>query len=210
MSIEVRVFLRDDRLPTHGEWQREINERGVDLVLEEFSTRDQVGFVPAKLHGEDCGFEYLYCPKDELDDDEELQAAYGDRDRVALFKWHSSDVDGAAAVEAACVLAAITNGIFFECSSGEFAVGSDAYQLIADESAVEAERCMREAERRWGKTTERRCPKCNAPCPEYRAHCYVCKFELGRIPIPSSNDIRSQPERGVRSGGAKRWWQFWK
>ena len=205
MAVEVQVFLKDDRLPTHSEWQRAINERGIDLVLQGFSTRDQVGFVPAKMNGQDCGFEYSFGPA-EHDGNDELQAACGDRDELAQFVWHSSQLDGAAAAQAAVTLAAISDGVFFDCSSGEFAVGKHAYQLIADQSSAEADRCMREAERRWGKTIGRRCPKCNAPCPEYRAHCYVCKFELGRIPIPPNKSIRVS----ASAGRPKLWWQFWK
>lgn len=32
---------------------------------------------------------------------------------------------------------------------------------------------------RWRSITERRCPKCNSLCPEYRKRCWVCRFEVG-------------------------------
>jgi hypothetical protein len=36
------------------------------------------------------------------------------------------------------------------------------------------------AETRWATVTDRRCPECESPCPEYRKTCKVCGFELGR------------------------------
>ncbi|MBB3210526.1 hypothetical protein FHS27_006373 [Rhodopirellula rubra] len=36
------------------------------------------------------------------------------------------------------------------------------------------------ANSRGANVTNRRCPKCDSLCPEYRAHCYACRHELGR------------------------------
>ena len=41
---------------------------------------------------------------------------------------------------------------------------------------------MREyANERWKDVTERRCPKCDSLCPEYREHCRTCRHVLGRV-----------------------------
>jgi len=37
-----------------------------------------------------------------------------------------------------------------------------------------------DAEKRWKDVTQRRCPECNALCPEYREHCWVCEHPVGR------------------------------
>jgi hypothetical protein len=44
---------------------------------------------------------------------------------------------------------------------------------------------LESAEERWKTTTERRCPHCGGLCPEYRAHCWVCRAEIGRLPCKS-------------------------
>lgn len=32
----------------------------------------------------------------------------------------------------------------------------------------------------WERMTERRCPKCSRPCPEFRKTCAFCRHEVGR------------------------------
>jgi hypothetical protein len=37
------------------------------------------------------------------------------------------------------------------------------------------------ANARWQSVTNRRCPECQALCPEYRKHCMACGFSVGRV-----------------------------
>lgn len=42
---------------------------------------------------------------------------------------------------------------------------------------------IQDANERWKGATQRRCPQCSALCPEFRARCIVCEYELGRLPM---------------------------
>jgi uncharacterized Zn finger protein (UPF0148 family) len=52
--------------------------------------------------------------------------------------------------------------------------------LLNRQEQTERERQMQDAVRRWAHVTQRRCPKCGAPCPEFRPTCKVCGFAIGR------------------------------
>ena len=137
------------------------------------------GFLPTKLEGQDCGFEYFFQPV-EPGETEEVLAEISDRDRSVSFVWHSSENDGRAAMLAATVLTEFVDGVFFDSQSGRFARGKGVFSLLEEEIRSEWDRKMRLAEQKWGQTTTRRCPKCNAPCPEYRNKCAVCDFVVGQ------------------------------
>jgi hypothetical protein len=179
MSVQLSVYLGDDRVPTFENWQSAVRDAGHDLIIDEFSPRDHLGFVPMRLNGQECGFEYFFSEvvAEEIED---IAATVGDRDRLAEFVWHSSEHDGRAAEIAAAVLASISDGIFFDPQSGDWARGPDAFGLVERWHADERLRRAEAAERKWATVTERRCPKCGSRCPEYRAKCWVCGHELGR------------------------------
>lgn len=48
-------------------------------------------------------------------------------------------------------------------------------------SAKERIRALRRRADRDAELTDRRCPKCDAPCPRYRRTCRVCGHEIGRV-----------------------------
>jgi len=185
MSVHLGVFLLREQLPTRDSWQRAIDAEGIDLQLEQADTIEQVGFWPARLNKKDCGFEYSFgrietsIPVESENPDPILEAV-GDRDHQVSFVFHSSREDGEAAALAAATLAKIADGVLFDPQSGEFAVGADAYELLRRQEADERERRMQDAIKRWGGITNRRCPECGAPCPEFRPTCKVCDFKLGR------------------------------
>jgi hypothetical protein len=178
MSVELTVFLRKEELPTRDRWQQAIDSEGLDLKLEMVDTTTHTGFWPVLLNKRECGFEYGFNPVDrgEVTD---IQAVLGNRDHSVSFVWHSSMQDGEAAAKAAAV-AKITNGVFFDPQSGETAQGADAFQLLSKQEHDERERKMQVAINKWKSATERRCPECGAPCPEYRPTCFVCDFKIGR------------------------------
>lgn len=179
MSVEVIVYLRDADLPTRDAWQRSIDEAGISLRLDEFSPREHTGFLPAALDGQDAGFEYYFEPV-EPSESEEIGEEIADRDCMASFVWHSSEIEGRSAMLAAAVLTKLADGVFYDPQSGEFARGDDVFRLLEEEEQSERERLMQLAETKWGQTTTRRCPQCNAPCPEYKAKCAVCDYAIGR------------------------------
>ncbi len=78
MSVELRVFVRDEALPTWQEWQRALDEAGSGLRMDEFSPSEHTGFVPGKLDGHECGFEYFW-EAVEPGEGEEVFAQIGDR-----------------------------------------------------------------------------------------------------------------------------------
>jgi hypothetical protein len=203
MSVSLEVFLKAEKLPARKVWQEAIDAEEINLQLDEADTRTQVGFWPCKLNGTDCGFEYFF-GKAELHDKPKkarsrsfwsrlfgtnnsepeqpdvVRQAVGDRDHIVEFDWHSSVDDGRAAAFAAAVLAKISDGYFLDPQSGEFTPGKDAVALGKSQDRTEQDMKMEQAVKKWATATQRRCPKCSAPCPEYRPRCFVCNFEIGR------------------------------
>jgi len=179
MSVHVCVFLCDHQLPDREQWQAAIDDAGVDLKLDDCSPRQHVGFWPVHMEGKECGFEYAFDAAPESGDD--LQQLFGLRDRMVELTWHSSQDDMRAAMLAAACLAKLVDGVFLDPQSGEFAVGAKAFELIKLQERAEQDRRRAQAERKWAHLTERRCPRCGAPCPEYRGRCAVCEFEIGKL-----------------------------
>jgi hypothetical protein len=180
MSVELCVYLRGLDLPSRDDWQRAIDAAGLDLRLEEFSPREHTGFLPATLNGEKCGFEYFFQPV-EPDEAEEVREEIGNRDHVVLFVTHASEIEGRSAMLAAAVLTELAGGVFFDPQGGGFARNHGVFTLMEEGERAAMEARMRRAEEKWGPTTKRRCPKCGAPCPEYKKECGVCHFAIGRV-----------------------------
>ena len=209
MSVHLEVFLRAENLPTRDSWQRAIDAEGIDLQLDNVDTLALRGFWPCKLSGADCGFEYIFdkaepighdtpqkptergfwarlfgtastSESEEPDETDEKERRIGDRDHVVEFVWHASLDDGRAASLAAAVLAKIAHGFLYDPQSGELIPGKDAVGLVLSQDRTDHDIKMEQALRKWGASTERRCPKCAAPCPEYRPRCFVCNYEIGR------------------------------
>jgi hypothetical protein len=162
---------------------------------------EQVGFIPAKLDGQECGFEYSFSPIADGEFDE-LREVIGGRTHVASFVWHSSLVDGTAGNIAAATLADIANGVFFDPQSGTHAVGKDAYSMMEDLVRSDREWKHAAAEQKWAKVTERRCPECNARCPEYRGSCWVCGHHVGRVASDNTDHAAESPFDRERLDGA--------
>jgi len=178
VSVDLCVFFEDKRLPTWEEWQCAINATGTDLYLQQVSTRDHTGFLPMRLRGNECGFEYYFDPVEEEPDD--VQKEIGDRDRVVTLVLHTGppeDLQGA--LLCAAVLTQMTDGVYFDPQSGEFARGNEVFDLIRRDDEERRKRGKRAAEKDVG-TTSRRCPNCGSPFPEYRKTCKACGFEMGR------------------------------
>lgn len=180
MSYELHVYLAGDRLPTRDEWQQALNDRGEDLILDEFSPREHTGFLPAQFKGSDSGFEYYY---DSVNDDtpKEIREVIGGRDGIVAARLFSDPNEYRAATTALAVLAELSDGVLCDPQSGECVAAEHVFEWIKQGDSDERERRMNEALRKWEHLTERRCPECGAPCPEYRNRCAVCEFELGRV-----------------------------
>lgn len=182
MSIVLYVFIHDSRLPTRDQWQQVLDNKGTALVLDDFEPRRLHGFLPAKLNDQECGFEYSFQPIT-VDDFEEILEEIpeiGDRNRVVTLRWHASELDMRAGNIAAAALAALTDGIYLDPQGGGYARGEDVYRLFSEEEIRHRETRMLRAIEKWAQITTRRCPQCGAPCPEYKAKCAVCEFEIGR------------------------------
>lgn len=177
MSIQLCVFLRESELPTQEQWQRAVLNAGHDLIFDSFSPREQVGFLPTQLDGEECGFEYSFTTIEDKEV-EELLSIIGNRTHVVTFTLHSSMQELRAAEIAASTLTALVDGVYFDPQSGLHADGRSVHSLLENERNAERERKLAEAERKWGKVTERRCPECNARCPEYRGNCWFAVSTL--------------------------------
>jgi hypothetical protein len=179
MSVELAVYLRRERLPTRDVWQRAIEAEGIDLKLDNVDTTTHTGFWPTKLGNAECGFEYWFDRLENQEPDEILQNI-GDRDHRASFVWHSSLDDGRAAAFVAIVLAKVSDGVLFDPQSGEMTIGANALDTVRNQDRSVQEFKMEQAIKEWTASTQRRCPQCDAPCPEYRPTCFVCSYKIGR------------------------------
>ncbi len=162
MSVDLLVYLSDDRLPTRDQWQHAIVSSGLDLHLDDFSTRHLSGFLPCRLNGNECGFEYFYGAIEEADD---VREEIGGHNRVITFVLHGGQkLDSDAAMLAAAVLTQLCDGVFEDPQSGEFAAGTAVFDIIRRDEQAEHER------KRWLAERMPRSPIGVAPTAEYPAH----------------------------------------
>jgi len=177
VSVDLYVFLRDQDVPTRDGWQQAINASGVDLVLDNFNPREHTVYLPVKLNFKPTGFEYYFgSVEQELG---VVSERIGDRDRVISFVLHGDFTELKAAMWAAAVLTKHASGIFYDPQSDEYAEDDGVFEIIRRDEAAEKERRYKKAAMDAART-ERRCPKCGSPCPEYRNTCKACGFAIGR------------------------------
>ncbi len=102
MSLEMRVFLQKQRVPTKASWQAAVDSLGLPLRLSpDLDPIHDTGFSPSEIKGLKSGFEIYSAPADaHLQDQVELAKVVGNRDWCISFRW-GSDMN-----ECACVLAA--------------------------------------------------------------------------------------------------------
>jgi hypothetical protein len=179
MSYELHVYLNDERLPTRDEWQQALNEHNCELLLDDFSPRTHTGFLPARFNGLKCGFEYYYDPIGG-DVPEDVAQAIGPRDHFVAARLFSDKNEGQAAMLALATLAERFDGVFCDPQSGELIAGADVFEWMKQGEIAERAGRMSQAVSKWANLTERKCPECGAPWPEYRKTCMVCEFEIGR------------------------------
>ena len=140
--------------------------------MEEFDPRDFAGFLPCRLAGLECGFEYDFRPLEA--DDEELRDRIGDSDRVVEFVLHGgSQLDLTAALRAAAALTHLSGGIYYDPQSDQTATHRGVYDILHELEKAERTRGRLAAEEDAAMTTHR-CPHCGAPCPTYRKTCKAC------------------------------------
>jgi hypothetical protein len=209
MSVDLMVYLKREKLPTRESWQQAIDAERIDLKLEEADTTTHTGFWPCKLNGNDCGYEYFFeraepvasdeppspekrgwwarllgrsgpSKPEEPDEADHVQEQIGDNDYSVTLTWHSSIEDCRAASFAAAILAQMTDGFLYDPQSGELTAGKHAVDLVKSQDRTERDIKMDQAVKKWASSTQRRCPECGAPCPEYRPTCFVCAYEIGR------------------------------
>jgi hypothetical protein len=171
MSIELHVYLREESLPTRAEWQAAIDRGEGKLVIDEFAPRAHSGFLPCRLNGVECGFEYSFDPLPEQD--EALRKPIGNRDRVVTLVLQGSLDDLRAAMYGAAALTELSDGVYFDPQSGEFAIGRGVYDLIRRDEDADRARRRRAAEKDSG-LTDQRCSHCGAAFPAYRKTCKGC------------------------------------
>src|SRR5687768_4992228 len=105
MSVMQLVVLRDSEVPTRQEWQNSIADAGCDLQLDlTFDPREQSGYLPVALNGEDTAFEYDFVRPEDVEFDTP-PPDFGGRDRVIALVTRG-DMRGCAA--ATCAAAALT------------------------------------------------------------------------------------------------------
>jgi hypothetical protein len=179
MSVELVVYLAADQMPSCDRWQKAMDADRIPVQMDPFDTLEHSGFLPVKLNGASCGFEYSIGDIDQVEL-RSIGTPIGNRDCRVSFTWGSSVEDGQAAALAAGVLSKITDGILVDLQSGLAYAGSEAVTAMQREICSERDFKMHQANRKWAMITGRRCPECGAPCPEYRPTCFVCGFKIGR------------------------------
>jgi hypothetical protein len=159
-------------LPTRAVWQAAIDAENVKLALDEFDPRDLDGFLPCRLDGLECGFEYYFGPLEEQD--EELRAQITDCDRVVTLILHGGQMrDLKAAMYAAAALTEVSGGVFYDPQGDQSVRGRGVYALMRQDEEAQRERGRLAAEKDAA-ITNNRCPHCGAPCPSYRKTCKAC------------------------------------
>jgi hypothetical protein len=129
MSVDCLVFLRDDRLPTAGQWQAALDRAGTGIVLDKVTDlRGHTGYLPAIHRGQASGFEWYYGP---------LAEYFGgtppdgieDRRHVVDFVTHSDMRELVCGMIAGAVLAQIADGRVLDEDSGTLINGDAALEI---------------------------------------------------------------------------------
>ncbi len=138
MSLELSVLLPSDRLPSVHEWQAAIDSLPFPLQLDpELDIRENVGFVPCKLAGEESGFElYLDQASDLVGSYPHIEAAVAGRDVAVSFRWGGDMSECACVVAAAAALVKGFGGLAYDPQDDEFYDGdrllSEARTIVGD------------------------------------------------------------------------------
>jgi hypothetical protein len=116
MGAAVQVFFRNSALPTVDAWNAAIKAEGFDLVLDTFDLREDSGYLPALLKGEETGFEWYLSP---VSDAEELESEQqrpdlGDCDTKAALCFTSYADEDVAASIAGAVLVKMIGGFYWD------------------------------------------------------------------------------------------------
>ena len=179
MSVDTFVILSDERLPSVAEWQRALDQAGVDIRLDDVDDlRQHSGYLPARFNGADSGFEWSYGIVDEVFG--ERPDGAGGRGHAIDLVTHDDEQEAMCALYAAGVLARLTDGLFYDEDAGDFVPGDRAMEIAAEWARSEQERKQRLAAADAA-LTDRRCPECGAPCPSYRKTCKACGYAVGRL-----------------------------
>lgn len=115
MSIELHVFLTEQRAADRDAWQHAIEQLGFPTVLEpSFDPRSDTGFSPTTYKGRPTGFEYYLEPAaDLLAAYSHIKSRVGNRDKCATFRWGGDLRECAAALSAAATFTVLTDGIYY-------------------------------------------------------------------------------------------------
>ncbi|MDB6027795.1 MAG: hypothetical protein JWM68_4018 [Verrucomicrobiales bacterium] len=142
MSSAVQVFLHDARVPTVDEWNAAIKAEGFDLVLDSSDLRDDDGYLPALLKGQESGFEWYLSDVTTAEEDPQFpfKAFIGDCDRKAQLCFTSHADEDVTASIAGAVLAKLTGGYYWDPET-------DRKFLRGEEAIAAARTAVKEWER---------------------------------------------------------------
>jgi hypothetical protein len=120
MSLEMRVFLQKQKVPTKASWQAAVDSLGLPFRLSpDLDPIHDTGFSPSEIKGLKSGFEVHSEPADaHLQDQVELAKIVGNRDWCISFRW------GGDMNECACVLAA-SAGLVRLCDAVAYYAGDN-------------------------------------------------------------------------------------
>jgi len=115
MSIELHIFVDNQKIPTRDRWQEEIDRLGFPAIIQDpFTLQKDRGFRPASYCGKSSGFEFYLDPsKDILVSYPHIASRVGSREACATFRWGGDIVEMSTALSAAVSLAVLTDGIYY-------------------------------------------------------------------------------------------------
>jgi len=115
MSIELHIFVNDERVPDRDTWQREIERLAFPSVLDPtMNAPADTGFVPGTFRGRVAGFEFYLSPAvDVLSSHAHIKPQVGGRNACATFRWGGNLDECGSAICAAAALATIADGVYF-------------------------------------------------------------------------------------------------
>jgi hypothetical protein len=182
MSVYLDVFLDRSKLPDFGEWAREISREGFPLTFpERVNIAKHIGYLPALLGNEECGFEFSLSDIDEPDGlPDEVRALRPTTNSVAQFRFHEA-CECHAATAAAAVLANLTDGVFFDPQGGMCLDGQEAIVQARTDLEAAAKKDVEDvairgklSPRQWAQAFEQTLQRVN---PAYR----LSKDYCGRL-----------------------------
>lgn len=136
LKMDINVFIKDSEMPCLEKWQEELDKLNEEIKLnEEFSVKEDNGYIPCTIKGKEAGFEFYYDLFEDTmfdpEDDPDLKKKLDGRDRCVGFSIPGEKESIILGAYASAVLCKITNGLYWV--DPDFVEAPDSVEKIREQ-----------------------------------------------------------------------------